>query len=78
MKVTINVPDEIVNVAVALLTADAKTPGDKADLQTALAKARESESVEIDPELLDGDDSDTKAFFLAMSYAAIATCGKNL
>ena len=74
MKVSFVIPDETLDAAVALFAMKCKKPEEKAELNEALAKAKQADIVEVPREFLYEDNSDdADAMYFAFAFAALAT-----
>jgi hypothetical protein len=72
MKVSFVIPEETMNAAAAVLAMKSRAPELKAELNEALAKAKQADIVEIPQELLfEENDGDADAMYFAFALAAL-------
>lgn len=76
MKVSFTIPDTTVDIAVAMIRAKAENDSqqDKEDLELAITKAKEADSINLDSKEV-FDDQQT-AVLIGLAIAAIAECMK--
>lgn len=73
MKVSFVIPDETLDAAVALFAMNCKKAEEKAELNEALAKAKQADIVEVPRDFLYDNSDDADAMYFAFAFAALAT-----